>query len=139
MSIQKCQITVQYRPRKELLIADTLSRAPLPEPANELEFKQYDINVLHTLPITESKLKQIQDKTKEDKALQDLMVTVHNSWPPNKTVAPIGTKPFWNYYDEVSHHHGILFKGQKVIIATYLHAYRDATDYSRLTPWHRKM
>ena len=116
MSIQKYQITVQYRP--ELLIADTLSRAPLPEPANELEFKQYDINVLHTLPITESKLKQIQDKTKEDKALQDLMVTVHNGWPPNKTDAPIGAKPFWNYRDEISHHHGILFKGQKVIIPT---------------------
>ena len=77
-----------------------------------------DINVLHTLPITESKLKQIQDKTKEDKALQDLMVTVHNGWPPNKTDAPIGAKPFWNYRDEISHHHGILFKGQKVIIPT---------------------
>ncbi len=44
------------RPGKELLIADTLSRTSLPDVADELEFRQYDIDILHTLPITEPKL-----------------------------------------------------------------------------------
>ena len=48
LSIQKNPITVVYKPGKELFIADTLSRAPLPEEADELEFKEYDINILHT-------------------------------------------------------------------------------------------
>ena len=38
MSIQKYPISVTYRPGKELLIADTLSRAPLPDQADEIEF-----------------------------------------------------------------------------------------------------
>ncbi len=46
MSIQKHPIHVIYKPGKELLIADT---APLPDEANELEFQQYDINLL---PVT---------------------------------------------------------------------------------------
>ena len=58
MSIQKYLIQdhVTYKPGKELVIADTLSRAPLPETADKPEIQQYDINILHTLPITEPKL-----------------------------------------------------------------------------------
>ena len=49
MSLQKYPITVHYKPGKELLVADALSRSPLPEEAVELEFKKYDISSLHLL------------------------------------------------------------------------------------------
>ena len=54
MSIQKYPITVEYKAGTQLFIADTLFRAPLSQEASELEFKQYDINALQTLPISES-------------------------------------------------------------------------------------
>ncbi len=55
VSIQRYPITIQYRPRKELLIADTLSlslereRAPINAEATELEIHEYDINILYPL------------------------------------------------------------------------------------------
>ncbi len=76
MSIQRYAIQVTYRPSKELLIADALSRTPLTAHADELEFNQYDINILHTLPITETKLKEFQQTTESDSALSDLASTV---------------------------------------------------------------
>ena len=79
---------------------------------------QYDINILHTLPITEKKLVELKKQTKEDSALCNLTHIVKNGWPENKADVPPGAQPFWNYRDEVTHHHGILFKGGKVIIPT---------------------
>ena len=56
MSIQKYPITVCYKLGKELLVADALSRSPLPEEASELEFKKYSINILNSLPISDNKV-----------------------------------------------------------------------------------
>ena len=81
MSIQKYSITVEYKAGKQLFIADTLSRAPLSVEACDLEFKQYDINVLQTLAISESKLNTIKEKTAEDQSLRELMTTVQTGWP----------------------------------------------------------
>ena len=116
MSIQRYAIQVSYKPGKELLVADTLSRSPLPDLADELEYQEYDINILHTLPITEAKLEEFKQSTKADPALTDLVHTVQNGWPAKKSNVPIGAQPFWNYRDEVTYHHGILFKGNRVIV-----------------------
>ena len=29
-------------------------------------------------------------------------------------------KPFWNYCDEITYHHGVLFKGSRVIIPSLM-------------------
>lgn len=117
MSVQRYTIQVSYKPGKELLVADTLSRSPLPDLADGLEYQEYDINILHTLPITEAKLEEFKQSTKADLALTDLIHTVQNGWPEKKkSNAPIGAQPFWNYHDEVTYHHGILFKGCRVIV-----------------------
>jgi hypothetical protein len=94
MSIQRYPLHVQYRPGKELLIADTLSRAPPCEEANELEFRQYDINILDTLSITEAKLQDFKKRTRNDPALCELTQTIHNGWPQCK--------------DRSKTHHGLL-------------------------------
>ena len=116
MSIQKYPVNVNYKPGKELLIADTLSRAPLPEEADELEFRQYDINILHTLPVTEPKQEEFKKHTKGDPTLRDLTHTVLKGWPESKTNTLLGARPFWNYRDEITYHHGILFKDGQVIV-----------------------
>lgn len=55
MSIQRYRISVKYRPGKELVIADTLSRAALPDEAVGLIYKEYDINTLTTASISLTK------------------------------------------------------------------------------------
>ena len=118
MSIQKYPITVEYKAGKQLYIADTLSRAPLSDKASDLEFKQYDINVLQTLPVSESKLNTIKETTAEDQSFADLMTTVQTGWPANRMNVAPGARPYWNCRDEISCHDGILLKGGRVIIPT---------------------
>lgn len=118
MSIQKYPIHVTYKPGKKLMIADTLSRAPLPDTADELDFQKYDINILYTLPITEPKFEELKDQTQRDPGLSDLARTVYQGWPEHRTNSPPGARPFWNFRDEITYHHGILFKGGRVIVPT---------------------
>ena len=95
-------------------IVDTLSRIPLPDRADELELKQYDVTFLHTVLGTEQKLEELKKQTKEDSTLCNPIHTVPNKWPENKADTPPGAQP----YDEVTHHHGI----QKVIVPTSIYA-----------------
>lgn len=55
LSIQRYAtcIHVSYKSSRMLLIADTLSSTPLPNTAHEFEHKDYDINIIHTLLISE--------------------------------------------------------------------------------------
>ena len=46
MTVQKYPLVVQYRPGKELVIADTLSRAFVPETDDKLIPKEFEVNVL---------------------------------------------------------------------------------------------
>ena len=116
MSVQRYAIQVSYIPGKELLVADALSRSPLSDLADDLEYQEYNINILRTLPITEAKLEELKQSTKADPALTDLAHTVQNGWPEKRSNVPIGAQPFWNYRDEVTYHHGIFFKGNRVIV-----------------------
>ena len=116
MSLQKYPITVHYKPGKELLVADSLSRSPLPEEVVELEFKKYDISSLHFLPISETKLEAIKKRTLVDESLQQLSTMIKRGWPSTKSETLPGAKPYWNVRDEISIDEGIIFKGEKVII-----------------------
>ena len=116
MVVQKYPICVRYHPGKELVIADTLSRAFITDDTTDPILEEFEINVLKTLPISEEKLKQFQDKTEDNPVLQDLKHTVENGWPTNKRAAPLTIAPYWNCRDEITISEGILFKGERVIV-----------------------
>ena len=116
MAVQKYPIKVKYRPGKELLKADTLSRAHLPEEASDLCSEEFEINTICTLPISEMKLEKLKQETAKDSSLQELKHTVKKGWPDSKAETPPGTSPYWNYRDEISTHDGIMLKGERVIV-----------------------
>ena len=55
MTVQKYSIDVVYHPGKYLVIADTLSRAFLPEPPDETLEAKFEVNVISIVPISETK------------------------------------------------------------------------------------
>ena len=96
MRVQKYPLAVKYCPGKELFIADTLSRAYLPEEANDVCPEEFEVNVIYTLPISEPKLETFKEETAKDPSLQELKCTVENGWPESKSyINPIIT-PYWN-------------------------------------------
>ena len=63
---------VTYKLGKELLIADTLSRAYLPDEDANIQDEELEINLVNTLPISENKLELIKYQTLQDPSLQQL-------------------------------------------------------------------
>ena len=79
--------------------------AYLPEEATDICPEEFEVNVILSLPISESKIETFK-----------LRRTIEKGWPNNKSeLAPI-ISPYWNYRDEISTCSGILFKGEKVIV-----------------------
>ena len=116
LQIQKYPLVVTYRPGKELLIADTLSRAYLPDEDPNILDEELEVNLVNTLPISENKLELIKHETQQDFSLQQLKQVVLTGWPDKKHKCPPATTPYWNCRDEISVHDDILFRGERVII-----------------------
>ena len=114
MTTQKYPMDVTYCPGKHLVLADTLSRSYLPEFGESIEEK-YDINIVQTLPISDSKLNQLKEETKKDQHLQQPASLITTRWPNTKLDVPAKCLPYWNYCDELSVCNDIIFKGEKVI------------------------
>ena len=88
IKLQKYQILVKYVPRKDLHIADSLSRAHLNN-LEEDENLNEDCNVMvHTLlqnlPISTDRLKQLQHDTKLDPVLPKITNYITHGWPHNQ-------------------------------------------------------
>ena len=116
--IPKFSLVVTYRPGKELLIADTLSRAYLPNENTSILDEELEVNLVTTLPISENKLELIKYETRQDFSLQQLKQVVLTGWPTRKHECPPTTTPYWTYRDEISVQDDILFRGERVIIPT---------------------
>ena len=75
-----------YKPGKELLIADALSRNHLQDEFEEEE--DFSVNVVAALPITTSKLEELQRETNNDTDLHNLAIVVKTGWPNNRSEVP---------------------------------------------------
>ena len=110
MVVQKYPISVRYHPGKELVIADTLSRAFINGETTDPVLQEFEINLLQSLPISDRKLAKLKTETQKDSSLQDLKYVRSRNW--SKQEAPATTMPYWNCRDEISTANGILFKGE---------------------------
>ena len=116
MSIQKYSINLVYCPGKQLVIADTLSRAYLPDQSDSHTSLEFEVNVVSTLPISKPKLNQLQSMTQCDPDLQQLVQITQKGWPDRKSKVPTQCLPYWSFREQISFSDGILFKGEKIII-----------------------
>ncbi|XP_023816251.1 uncharacterized protein LOC111948290 [Oryzias latipes] len=78
LRIQKYDVDVVYVPGKDMLLADTLSRAYLPEHSScgSVEAEIETVNMVLHLPISEQSLNAIRVATEQDATLQTLQQTI---------------------------------------------------------------
>lgn len=132
LRLQKYNLNVTYQKGTEMYIADTLSRAALTQKAQgnvtpaeqvfqieqQTPFEQFleSINHAEFLRVTDDRLRQIQQQTVEDTALQVLKTTILTGWPETKEEVPLIIREYWAYRDELTVQNGVLYKGPRVII-----------------------
>ena len=88
LALQKYSLQVKYK-KGEMFLADTLSRAYLPE-VNACEFSQKLESMDHTmsLALSDAHLVEIKHVSSDDPALQVLRKTIRRSWTESKSDVP---------------------------------------------------
>ena len=85
--------TISHVPGKDLVIPDTLSRAPIYRNVNCEEqplvddVKEYVDFVLKTLLTTENRLQEIREKLQQDEVYRQTMSHCKNGWPEKQHVS----------------------------------------------------
>lgn len=119
LRMQKYDYTLEYKPGKELVLPDMLSRAPLPETAYGSMEEEIALHVhllTSNLPVSKTKLEEIKEATADDPSLKELKETIKSGWPETKSQAPANIQIYWNVRDELSEAEGVLLKNDRIIV-----------------------
>ena len=82
LCLQRYDFTAKYKPGKEMVLPDTLSRAFVPETKldashmeNEVEYHAH--LVLHRMPVSTNKMEKIREETSKDPTMMILLNMIH--------------------------------------------------------------
>ncbi len=100
LQLQRYNFTLVYKPGKETILADTLSRAYIkgtPDSDLEEDLVCAVSLVMDNLPVSDPKLKAICDATEKDPTMTKLRDTIRRGWPETKSEIPQELKGYWNF------------------------------------------
>ena len=118
LNMQKYDLKLEFSPGKELLVADTLSRAyDSTEPNTIYEQKEtVHVNLVRkSCPVSDEMWKKMAQATANDEVLQKTIRGIKSGWSVNSFPAPYG-----NFTDELSVIDEVLFKGSRVVVPEVL-------------------
>lgn len=130
LCLQRYNLKLKYVRGTEMVLADTLSRAP----ENTVVFdKTYDIyklkkvfeyieevNILDTIRVRDTTISKIRAATKEDEAMQALKQLIINGWPQDKNELVDTVKCYWSFREELVVVEDLIMKGDRILIPTSL-------------------
>ena len=92
LRLQRYDVTINYLPGKYMYVADSLSRAFLPEVPVHIEMNDDVMKMIHSLvenpPMTAEKLLEMKSATAEDEVLQQLIRFPTDGWPSTRANIP---------------------------------------------------
>ena len=119
LRMQKYDYALEYKPGKELVLPDMLSRAPVSPTVDDNMEEEIALHV-HlvrcTLPVTESKLEEIRRATAEDQSMRPLSETIKYGWPETKGETPVSIHAYWDVRDELSELNAVVLRGERIAI-----------------------
>ena len=122
LRLQKYNFTLVYKPGSQMLIADTLSRAPLTE-RTPTEFKEELAALANEEQQQELRMvasKATVDLIKRAAATDDqyqlLRRQIAIGWPDNTADLPVALREFTTFADELVEVDGLVFKGQRIVV-----------------------
>ena len=109
-------VRAEYIPGKQLVLADTLSRAPLTCSSHSPELHQDSnamISLITSTICSATKAKDIAEGTDSDAVLRQVLQFVVHGWPQQVSDC---IKPYFNERMLLSHNDGILYHGFRIVM-----------------------
>ena len=123
LKLNKYDIELKYIPGKDLITADTLSRAPLQDSlisTDNIEgefFKPLKVHLLVTA--TDEKWNKLRNETVADTQLQAVIFYINNGWPDSeKKLKNNLAKEYWHCRDELYIKDNIVCRGKRLVVPT---------------------
>ena len=124
MRLMRYDFTISHIPGKDLVTADTLSRAPVAEGTSLDQSLQEEVNAyvqltLESLPASEGRLAEIREAQDKDATCQQIAKYCQGGWPlKNKLFGPV--KKSYSVATDLAVAQGILMRGNRLVIPTAL-------------------
>ena len=111
LCLQNYDMKITYRPSREMLVADTLSRyASMPAPEVALDL------AIHHMHITPEKKLAFQQSIQDDPLLCSLAETIIAGWPEDIKDLPNALWPYHTYQDVMTVEDGLILRREALII-----------------------
>ena len=120
LRMMRFQFTISHVPGKNLIIADTLSRAPSTNPTKTDQLFQQEAEifvnaVVQNLPATEQRLEEIRRCQEADEGCKQATAFCESGWP-EKHAIPGTLRPYYPVAFELSVEKGLLMRGNRIVI-----------------------
>ena len=119
MRLVRYNVTAEYAPGKDMVVADALSRSPLNrESGNHLQQDVQDhVNeITSSRPASDSKLSQICKETQKDLNMKTAMEYTLVGWPTKKQDVWLAARELFGVRNELSVCDGLLLRGDRSVI-----------------------
>ena len=115
LQLQRYNVTIRYRPGKEMLLADALSRCPS-RASGQIKL---DIRVDY-IAFSKTWISKLKDTTREDPILGTVYKLTQQGWPHQRRHTPQMARAFWDFRDQLSTDEGLLLMGPRIVIPSCL-------------------
>ena len=122
LKLQKYSLKVVWKKGTELVIVDSLSRAPVVSCDDNSDVDEYEVHSVGYLPISDIRMNELKQVTSGDMTLQMIVKYICQGWPADKSLVPNEVKPFWGIRDELYTAEGLVLKGDRVVVPQAMRA-----------------
>ena len=115
LQLQQYDVTIRYRPGKEMLLADALSRCPS-QTSGEIKL---DIRVNY-IAFSKTWIAKLKEIMREDPILCMVYQLIQQGWPHQRRHTPWMARAYWDFRDQFSTVEELLLMGLCIIIPSCL-------------------
>ena len=116
LQLQRYNVTIRFRPGKEMLLADALSRFPS-QASGEIKL---DMRVDY-IAFSKTWIAKLKETMKEDPILGTVYQLSQQGWPHQRRHTPRMVRAYWDFRDQLSTDEGLLLMGPRIVIPSCLH------------------
>ena len=117
LRLQPYDFVLRYKPGKQMMLADAMSRQP------SSESTQIDLDIqVSFVQFSTQKLQSIREATQADDELCALRAVIVDEWPDSQRHLAAPLRPYWSFRDELAVEDGLITKDDRLVIPLSLQA-----------------